>query len=346
MSRVTILMPVYNAARHLARCVESVLTQTFSDFQLLVIDDASTDNTWAMLKHTTDSRLRIERNPANLGVAATLNRGIELTQTEFLARLDADDLCRPQRLALQVRHLEAHPRVGIVGTYVKEFGDMPWPVLTRYPLGAADTKAGLLFGNTLCHPVVMMRMAMIREHALRYDPVYSRAEDYDLWIRAARCFDLDNVPYVGLAKRTHKGSVTAQHRDTMRAQSAALSKGLLREIGIEAASQELALHARLGAGERLTGWEELDRAEQWLKTLASRSSSSGCYEPEAMRRAVGTVWWRACLNSTPLGPRIWKRAHRSPLAKAGIPTPLRRAIFGASIAWHTARRGRRQGAES
>ena len=122
MPRVVVLMPVYNAERYIDSAVRSILQQSFQDVQLLIIDDASSDQSLEVVQHFRDSRIRLEQNERNLGLAATLNRGLQLADCEYLVRMDADDRSLPRRLELQVGFMDSCPEIGVSGTWMRLFG--------------------------------------------------------------------------------------------------------------------------------------------------------------------------------------------------------------------------------
>ena len=151
MKRLTVLMPVYNVAPYVSDAIESVLSQTYSDFELLVLDDCSTDNTADIVKSFKDSRIRLVSNEVNLGLAENLNKGIELADTEFIARMDGDDIACPLWLEKGVATLDRRPEVGICSFGFEFFGDKN--SLVRFPEHNEDSKAEMLFGCTVIVPV-------------------------------------------------------------------------------------------------------------------------------------------------------------------------------------------------
>ncbi len=121
--KVTVLMPVYNAEKYLKTAIESILKQTFSDFELLIINDGSTDGSEEIIRSFNDKRIRLFNNEQNLGIIKTLNKGLNLAKGEYIIRMDADDISLPDRLELQVKYMEENPGIGISGTQARIFGD-------------------------------------------------------------------------------------------------------------------------------------------------------------------------------------------------------------------------------
>jgi glycosyltransferase involved in cell wall biosynthesis len=193
---VAVLLPVYNGAETLPAAIESILAQTHSDLELIVIDDASTDDSAAVIRAYArdDGRVRPVYHEQNEGLAATLNQGLELTDAEFVARLDQDDESLPERLATQLEFMADHPNVAAAGSFVYHMGRKPkWDRLVEFPTDPLGIRTTLRRENCLYHPSVMLR----REHILAlggYRAEFKNAEDYDLWLRTSRRYDLGNVP--------------------------------------------------------------------------------------------------------------------------------------------------------
>ncbi len=333
MPRITVLMPVYNADRFLRKAIDSILTQTFTGFEFMIIDDGSTDGSQSIVRSYNDSRIRFVQNEKNIGVAATLNRGLDLAQGEYIARMDADDISLPSRLKKQVHFMGKNPEVGISGTWIRLFGDQP-RVVARRPVGAPVVKAFLLFDNALYHPTVIMRNDMIEKYNLRYDSHFNRTEDYELWCRCRGIFLLDNLPEQLVMMRIHKKSVSGKFEENIRHQTEKILRRELQTLDVSPSREELSFHHIVGRGKRLFTRNDMKRAHAWLQYLQYVNRLKGVYENHAIAVAIGMVWFRLCANSTPLGTWIWKFYKISKLRKGYTPPRQEIAIFWASIIWH------------
>jgi glycosyltransferase involved in cell wall biosynthesis len=181
---VTVLMSVHNDLRFLPESVESILGQTFKAFEFFIIDDGSTDGSSDYLRGLKDPRVKVFRNEQNLGLTRSLNRGLDMIGTDYIARMDADDVAMPTRLAEQVRFLDRNPDVGLLGSsrlLIDESGKeirmaQAWEkdVAIRFRC---------LLGNPFAHPAVMIRREVLQTHGLRYDESFRTAQDYELWTR-------------------------------------------------------------------------------------------------------------------------------------------------------------------
>ena len=175
--KVTVLMPVYNVALYVTEAINSILNQTFKDFELLIINDGSTDSTREEVLKFSDSRIRFVENEKNIGLANTLNRGVELANGEYIARMDGDDISMPNRLYEQVVFLECHSEIDICGAGYRFFGAKNYDVI--YPKSHDGIKVGLLFG--CCMIIPMFRKKNVQKLGLKYNQDYFPAEDYRFW---------------------------------------------------------------------------------------------------------------------------------------------------------------------
>lgn len=221
--RVSVLMAVYNGERYLREAVDSVLAQTLPDFEFVIVDDASTDETWSVLNAYQDPRLRLERNPQNLGLTRSLNAGLALCQAPYVARMDADDASMPTRLAEQVAFLDQNPTVGVVGSQVKVVDADGLAVeVWRYASDPVVIAWRLQFVNSLCHASVMFRKALVLELG-GYDPAFTCAQDHELWLRLSDQATIAVLDTCLLRYRKHAEGITATRFEE---QEACMAKAL------------------------------------------------------------------------------------------------------------------------
>lgn len=198
MRKLAVLMPAYNAAAYLKESIDSVLNQTFANFDLYIYDDCSSDTTEALVLSYRNPRIFFRKNDSNLGIAKTLNKGLEelLPQYEYIARMDADDWCFPQRFEKQLRYMDDKPKVILCGTQGYWLKDMHQNPLKgwEYPTNAEYIRYYLLFAASFGHSSVIFRSQSIVDHALRYDETISTCEDWDLWTRIAQIGEMVNLP--------------------------------------------------------------------------------------------------------------------------------------------------------
>lgn len=197
---VSVIMPVYNAAPYLREAIDSILNQTFTDFELLAIDDGSTDNSRNIISEYTDSRIRLIVNDKNLKIVKTLNKGIALSRGKYIARMDSDDISVLDRLEKQVKYMELHPDVDICGSNFRVFGTFG-EELACYPSDDVSIRKAMIKSCSFCHPSVIMRKASLVRYNLKYDEQFLYAEDYDLWSKGILYLKYHNIDEVLLNYR-------------------------------------------------------------------------------------------------------------------------------------------------
>jgi glycosyltransferase involved in cell wall biosynthesis len=213
---ISIIMPVYNAEIYLRTAIDSVLNQTYSNFEFIILNDASTDNSADVIKSYTDARIKYFEYSENEGYVVRLNQGIDYSKGEFVARMDSDDICSPNRLLKQVSFLSQRSEVVLCGTYFKLISSTGKEIGSGKRYSSCNLiKFKLLFSNPICHPSVMFRRNVLEEVGL-YDPLKKPAEDYDLWTRIIKHHQIENLPEYLFYYRVHTSSVSHLHGSEQR----------------------------------------------------------------------------------------------------------------------------------
>lgn len=228
---VTVLMSVYNAERYVTQAVESILGQTSNNFELLIIDDASTDATLDVLRHYQDDRIRIMQNERNLGLTISLNKGLRGAKGDYVARIDADDFSMPRRLEIQSEFLDAHPQVGLIGSWFYLVNELEGTSrLIKTPVTSRDLKQQMLYGWDFQHSTIMFRKEVIDKLG-PYNSDYILAQDKELYLRVAEHYEIATIPIPLVTVRIISSSLSQSHRlrqkqFEIRARSEALSRRL------------------------------------------------------------------------------------------------------------------------
>jgi glycosyltransferase involved in cell wall biosynthesis len=208
--RVTVLMSVHNGGPWLRAAVESVLVQTWRDFEFFILDDASTDDSAAQIEAFRDSRIRLIRLPENIGLTRCLNRGLREARGEFIARQDADDLSAPSRLEKQLGFLEAHSGVPLVGAQARLIDERGHSRGARdLPCEPVALRWLSLLDNPIIHTAAMFRTSVIRDELGGYDESFPCCQDYDLWARVLVRHPAANLTERLVSVREHGGSISA-----------------------------------------------------------------------------------------------------------------------------------------
>ncbi len=198
--KISVLMPVYKTnERYLREAIESVLAQTVTDFEFLILDDCPADDRESIVKSYRDPRIKYVKNERNLGITPSRNKLIDMAKGEYLAVFDHDDVSLPARFEKQVAYLDAHPKCGVVGSFAERF---PKTKRLQYPIEDRKIKEYLMFGCAVLHPASMLRRSVLG--ALRYEEKFSPAEDYALWCRLMEKTNFHNIPEVLFKYRDHE----------------------------------------------------------------------------------------------------------------------------------------------
>lgn len=204
---ISVVLPVYNGEKYLAEAIDSILQQTYTNFELLVIIDGSKDGSLAVAQSYNDTRIKIFDLPQNLGLVGALNKGLELAQGEYIARMDQDDISLPDRFQYQIDFLKKNPSIGILGTTAETFGRQIH--VQRMPATNTEIKLELVFKSPICHPTAMFRASVVKQFSLRYDPNFKDTEDWALWHNSASMgVQMANLPQVLLKYRISGQSTT------------------------------------------------------------------------------------------------------------------------------------------
>jgi len=333
--KVTVLMSVHNGAKYLGEAIDSIVKQTFTDFEFLIIDDGSTDNSVGIVQAYGDPRICLIHNDGNLGLAASLNRGFELARGELIARMDADDISRPERLAYQIRFMDENPLVGVCGSWVRFFPTADNSIW-KLPESSEEIRCLQFHTVGVAHPSVMVRKGFFAEHGLSYDPRFRFSQDYELWGRAIRYMKFANIQKVLLDYRISPGQICARYGSEQLAAVAPLRLQRVRELGIEPTSSEQELHEMVLNNSMPHESKYLDLAERWLLRLDSANRAAGTYPPEYFSRRILDIWFSICLSLADASVCSCRRCVTSPLWTAADTSPWQR--LRALAAW-VVRRG-------
>lgn len=286
---VTVLMAVHNAAAHLREAIESILQQTFADFEFLIYNDGSTDESAAIIRSFTDSRITLIDNPVNRSVSPNMNEGIERARGRYLVRMDGDDLADPQRFAKQVAYMDAHPEVGLCGTAVQYFGASN--TLIQLPEDNATIQQTMWLQNAFYQPSVIIRTSVLRESGLRYDVAFEFAEDYKLWSDMCAVTQVHNLPEPLLKYRIHPHQISRRQSLKQQQVSAAIRKEQMQRLGIRLRPEQEATFGLLTID---NGWADFILANYTqvatlMTELGQQAIQSGIAS-DTVYRALSQQW--------------------------------------------------------
>lgn len=297
---VSVLMPVYNAAAHIAEALTSLLRQDYSELEIIIVDDACSDHTMEIVDRLKDRRVRILTNDQNMGLAASLNKAIRSAAGDYLARMDADDIAHPSRISRQVAFLSENPQVDVLGTAMQYFGASRY--LNYFPETHAACKAQLLFNVCFGHPSVMIRKRVFDDDHNLYNPELRQySEEYDLWCRLVDRFSFYNLQEVLLYYRTYAGQVKkeALGKRLINAQRIR-TNFLLTHLG-KLEPQYIALHNEVTLMQRRLSGAELREVNNWFNKIISINQQIGSFQQNALQDQLARCFFEICYHNTRLG---------------------------------------------
>jgi len=260
---ISILMPMHNASIFLFEALDSVLQQTFHEFEILVVDDGSTDNSIEIVKSYCDRRIRLIENTHDF--ISSLNKGIDASVGKYIARMDADDLMLPNRIEIQYQFMETNPDIDICGSYADAFGEMKG--IMKRPVNHVDIVSSLLQTNPLMHPTIMMKRSIFQQSGFHYKYGYPCAEDYKLWTDLAlRGFKFANIPELLIRYRISPQQVTRTSRKEMFASSSKIGLEYAETVIEQMIGKEIQYASLLNSLIKMFN-NDLITSDVFLKTL-------------------------------------------------------------------------------
>ncbi len=310
--KVTVFMAVYNREALLCESLDSVLNQTFRDFELLIVDDGSTDRSVEVIESRPDPRIRLVRHQTNQGIPKTRSHGLALARGQYLAILDSDDIAYPRRLERQVGFLEAHPEIAAVGGWakrVKTDGRATSPAVR--PTRPREIRARIPFTTCFKNPTMMARTAAMLEFGYREQFVI--CQDIDMWSRMSGKYPLANLPEFMIQYRL--GGTSHQDSELSAAMKKLAATDQLRDLGVSFDDRDIDRHYLLRNPKNHEF--EADYPEwcaEWLLRLIEANRVNPCYPEPEFSRAAAERWWRLGLvcasRNAPLAPFLRRGALR------------------------------------
>ncbi|RKD12408.1 hypothetical protein BCY91_12215 [Pelobium manganitolerans] len=284
-SLVSVIMPVYNASAYLEEAITSILDQSYQNFEFIIINDGSKDDTVEIIKRFDDARIKLIDEKENKGYTYRLNQGIVLSEGEFIARMDADDISLRERFAKQVEFLQNNRSVVVCGTALEIIGNANYYINWVTDFDSEDLKIALLYQNGICHPSVMMRNPKHLQSGIFYNSEFEPAEDYEYWVRLSRKYKIANLPDLLIKYRAYDGQVSQQHNALQETQKVRIIKTQLADLGLNPTSAQLNIHRRIFNAAVVVSADYLPKVKEWLSILAKANQAMQQYpEPKFQER--------------------------------------------------------------
>ena len=300
MAKVSVLMPVYNGEKFLEEAVKSVVNQTFMDWELIIINDGSTDKSEEIIKSFLDARIKYYKNDRNIGLIGTLNKGIELCQGDYVARMDADDISISQRFEYQLSFLEKNQSYSMCGCnaiVINDRSDEIGHIINLY--SNQYLQINLLFSVPFVHPGMMIRTTILKK--FKYDIAYKHGEDYDLWCRIAETTEIANLRQCLIKYRWHSNNISVENANTQDKIKNKIIRRQLNKLGLTPSDKDLNLHKvtfeQYSSKEKkkLTEFNQYADLNNWFTKIIDANRSKKKYTESNLISYLWSRWFVLCI---------------------------------------------------
>ena len=294
---ISVLTPAYNREKYIGEAIKSVQAQVIEDWEMIVIDDGSTDRTAEIVKayQAKDKRIVILENPKNMGISATRNHGLEHIRGKYVAMLDSDDVCLPQRFEKQIPYLEAHPEVGVLGAWAKHIGTSNRQFTPEQEDG--KLRARSLYRCPMVHSSSIIRTSVIEAGNLRYNETYPASNDYDFWVQALPYGKFHNLPEYLVQYRKHDQNISVTNRGDQKKYRVASSHLAFKNVldwDMPVQEHESLFNVLTIAAIKA---EELDKIEKSMKKMLKLAAAHPDIEIDYLKKAVFKKFMDAFQNA-------------------------------------------------
>lgn len=300
---LTVVMPVFNGEMYLREAIESVLNQTFDNFEFLIIDDGSSDESVNIISTYNDPRITLIKNEVNQGVAYIRNLGLEKAKGKYLVWMDCDDLIDPFKFQKQLLFLENNSEIGICGTWLERFNDGKRKLSTTFT-NPELIKAALFFKPAVLNATTMLRMSMVKKENLFFDTRLKVAEDYDFFLRSSFYIKIYNMPEKLYYYRASESSIMKKFEnkeDKMIEFYSIIYEKAFSMLNIRPTIEKFTLHRKIGSTQLFDNILELQNAFNWLIFLKKQNLSVQLYDQASFLKVLGNMFYFLSKKSSVLG---------------------------------------------
>lgn len=324
---VSVVVPVFNGERFLRESIISVLGQTFSNFEIIVVNDGSTDGSPEIVRSFSDPRVRMVSHAKNLGLAEARNTGIRSSRGVYIALLDSDDIAEPTRLADQVEAMERDSTLAYLGTWALRFQSHTPAVTKVWKTETTDTELRILlmFRNRFNASSTIFRRAVVPAGLFASIPM---AEDYKFAVAMSKLGRIGNLPKPLVRYRQHATSLTVSKQTLMTDCIESILRQQLEEFGLIPSKRELLIHQHVGRLLLQSSLSLLEECDDWLhKVIHHNNAVAQRFDSDALCTIMSKEWFELCKYSSPAGFAAWRRYWRSDLSKFWQPSMRQRMKF-------------------
>jgi len=312
---VTVLMPVYNAEKYVGEAIESILNQTFTDFEFLIIDDGCTDKTVDIISSYIDRRIRLVQNGKNIKLIATLNKGIELARGKYICRVDADDVSVTSRLEKQVFFMENNPEYFACSSWVSIINNYSeYQYIIKYEEDYDSIRLKSLYQNHFPHPASIINKEKVKKFDLSFNSNYIHAEDYHFFLCLAELGKIFILQEALTKVRKHDTNISVLNAEIQKKNSINVIKYQLSKIGINPDTINFDLYFRFFYNTFDLSKNEIEIIENYLLYIINSNGKSNYLPNQMLINFLSNRWYHLCVNSTYHGFWIYKKFSNSKLS--------------------------------
>lgn len=317
---LSIIMPVYNRDKYIGEAINSLLSQTYQNFELIIINDASTDNSLQIIKSFKDKRIKVLINEQNKGIVFSRNKGLQIAQGEYIAPFDSDDIALPEKFLKQINFLNSNPEFGMIGSWVKLIDENGKLLQKKWKLNAKPERipSCLLFRNYFAQPSVIIRKEAIPIGG--YNPDFEIGEDYIMWINIANKFKTYNLPEYLVLCRFHESNSSNINNDILNKYELLIYNYIYNRIGINIDNQKLNTILKIKNNEKIKEIEELIKIDFFLKEILDKNLKNKEYDQKQLEKEVFNRWIKSCYHASSFNYKYFLLIMRSSLSKIFIKT--------------------------
>ena len=311
---ISVIIPMYNSERYIKEAIYSIFDQTYQNFEIIIIDDCSTDSSVEIVKNINDNRITLIRNrEKNLGSAYCRNLGIDLSKGNYIALMDSDDVSNKKRLQTQFAFLEENKKYGLCSCWYKNFGNSKR--VHKYPSNSEEIKLFFLFETLFCQGSAFLRKSVFKDGEIKYNTHFRRSQDYEFWNRLKAYTEFYNIPKVLYYRRVHKRQTThtrnSYYSDKVRKKN---MKQIIKDLSIETSRIDPNSNKQLFGFKELEKWD-FTQLENWIELLINQNKKTNYYENDVFAKVLLNRFWRICKSYGMFGAQIF---FKSRLKKYGF----------------------------
>lgn len=314
---VTVLLPVFNAEKYLKYSIESILSQSYKNFLLLIINDGSTDKSQNIINQYHDKRIKTLHFNQNIGLIRALNVGLDNSKGKYIIRMDADDISDNNRIEEQVKFMDSNPDIGVSGCGSRTFGENVNSWDTVYPSAHEEIKVKLTHNTSLSHPTVIFNKNLLG--STRYNVNFKHIEDYELWVRTIDKFKFGNLNKILLSYRIHENQISSVHRDRQSIIANDLRIKMLKKGGLNPNTKEIDLHKRICSYEFIRDMNFISDSSKWFNKIFTFNLKTQYFSNSPLRIFYFNFFLNILNETKMISPII--------LAKYYITNPMFRGLY-------------------